>query len=60
METLHEKGFFPYDEYDCVIFLTLIQSIGAEQADSSQTAEELRYPLVIAHNIAIRMREQDI
>jgi hypothetical protein len=46
--------------YYCVIFLTLVQSIGTEPVDSSQTAEELRYTLVIAHNIAIRVHEQDI
>jgi len=43
-----------------VIFLTLVQRIGTEQVDSAQTAEELRYTLVIAHNIAVRVHEQDI
>ena len=47
-------------EYDCVIFLTLVQSLGTEQVGSSQNAEELRYTLEIAHNIAIRVHEQDI
>ena len=46
--------------YSYVIFLTLVQSLGTEQADSSQNAEELRYTLVIVHNIAIRVYEQDI
>ena len=43
--------------YYRVIFLTLVQSIGAEQVGSSQTAEELRYPLMIVHNIVIRVHE---
>ena len=43
-----------------VIFLTLVQSLGTEQVDSSQTAEELRYTRVIAHNIVIRVCEQHI
>jgi hypothetical protein len=46
--------------YSYVIFLTLVQSLGTEQVDSSQKAEELRYTLVIVHNIAIRVYEQDI
>jgi hypothetical protein len=60
IETLHKKGRFPYDGYDSVIFLTLVQNIGIEQVVSFQTAEKLRYTLVIAHNIAMRVHEQDI
>jgi len=63
VETLHRKGFFPYDGVllcDLPYISTEVQSIGTEQVDSSQTAEELRYTLEIAHNIAIRVYEQDI
>ena len=56
IETLARAAFFPGDG----LVLCALHAMGAEPADSSQTAEELRSAPVIAHNMAVRVREQVI
>ncbi len=60
VETLHRKGFCPYDGVLLCDLPYISTEPCTEQVDSSQNAEELRYTLVIVHNIAIRVHEQDI
>ena len=55
-ETLERAEFFPGDD----LVLCDLHAIGAEPADSFQIAGELRSAPVIAHNMAIRVREQAI